>query len=228
MMISRLVQSLTAGCSLFALSATFLAATAKGQAYGSQLQPRILFNFTDPATDLDGWVESSDTVRDVGMSKASFVIQQTRQYRRAIFFALLNPQANGACFAGFRTESIQFDPSHYQAVQLRLRNARGDLTRYKVNLNHGAPGQDGQRSYEIFFDISDLHGCTPATERCEMDVTLPLADFRPLYRGAFDPNAPPLNSAAVRRFGIQAAGGVYEEEKQSGAGAIEIDWIKLI
>ena len=40
------------------------------------------------------------------------------RYRRAVFFALLNPQPNGACFAGFRTESVEFDPSKYQAVQV--------------------------------------------------------------------------------------------------------------
>ena len=45
----------------------------------------ILFDFTDPATNLDSWVESSDTVREVGMSKASFVVQQTRQW--VSFFA---------------------------------------------------------------------------------------------------------------------------------------------
>jgi len=190
--------------------------------------PRVLFDFTDPSGGgLEDWVESSDTVREVGMSKASFVIQQTRRYRRAVFFALLNPQVNGACFAGFRTDSVQFDTRNYQAVQLRLRNARGDLRRYKVNLNHGAPG-DSQRNYEIFFDINDLEGCQPSSEQCQVDVTLPFAEFKPLYRGALDPDAPPLGSAAVRRFGIQAAGGVYEEEKQSGAGAIEIDWIKLV
>ena len=100
----------------------------------------VLFDFTDPSTSLESWTESSDTVREVGMSKASFVIQQTQRYvnlknslttcqmsskyfflfryRRAIFFALLNPQPNGACFAGFRTHSVEFDPSKYQAVQV--------------------------------------------------------------------------------------------------------------
>ena len=48
------------------------------------------------------------------------------------------------------------------------------------------------------------------------------------FRGKLDPNAPALSSAPVKKFGIQAAGGVYETEKQSGVGALEIDWIKLL
>lgn len=186
----------------------------------------ILFNFTDPSTGLERWVESSDTVREVGMSKASFVIQQTQRYRRAIFFALLNPQPNGACFAGFRTESVEFDPSKYQAVQIRIQNTRGELTRYKVTMNHGG---DSQRNYEIFFNPRETQGCGSDSDgRCEIDVTLPLADFQAMYRGKLDPNAPALSSAPVKKFGIQAAGGVYETEKQSGVGALEIDWIKLL
>ena len=41
------------------------------------------------------------------------------------------------------------------------------------------------------------------------------------FRGKLDDNAPPLNSAPVRKFGLQVAGGVYEEDKQSGAGATQ-------
>ena len=46
------------------------------------------------------------------------------------------------------------------------------------------------------------------------------------FRGKLDPNAPALSSAPVKKFGLQAAGGVYEAEKQSGVGVLEIDWIK--
>ena len=53
-------------------------------------------------------------------------------------------------------------------------------------------------------------------------------DFKAYYRGKLDPTAPPLDSSNVVSFGIQAAGGVYEKDKQSGVGSIEIDWIKLV
>ena len=49
---------------------------------------KTLFDFTT-APDLDGWFESSDTAREVGMSKASLVLQKT-QVRNPIYFLILN------------------------------------------------------------------------------------------------------------------------------------------
>ena len=49
--------------------------------------------------------EYSDTVRGAGMSKATLTLQSLTKdiigvEQRAVFFALLNPQPNGAGFAG--------------------------------------------------------------------------------------------------------------------------------
>jgi len=207
------------------LSLASIAKSCQAQGSGHSIKSDILFDFTDPATNLDSWVESSDTVREVGMSKASFVVQQTRQYRRAVFFALLNPQPNGACFAGFRNDQVDFDPSQYKSIQLRIANTRGDLKRYKLLLSHGEDVSN-QRDYEIFYEPRD--SSCGSEGQCAVDVDLPLEDFKAYYRGKLDDNAPPLNSAPVRKFGLQVAGGVYEEDKQSGAGAMEIVWIKLV
>ena len=186
----------------------------------------MLFDFRT-LENLDEWEESSDTVRDVGMSKSSFVLQKTQKYQRAIFFALLNPQENGACFAGYRT-GIDIDTSHYTDLELRLRGFKGDLWRYKILLTNQR--QTYQRSYEAFFNVNDTCHCQQmqGSCNCEVDVTLPLDSFEAYYRGRPDPDAPPLNSSNVVSIGIQAAGGVYEEQKQSGVGAIEIDYITLI
>merc|ERR1719397_2106374 len=83
------------------------------------------------------------------MSKASFVLQKTQRYQRAIFFAMLNPQPDGACFAGYRSDT-DFHSSNYKAVQLRLRGAQGDLSRYKIVLNNQI---SNQRSYESYFYV---------------------------------------------------------------------------
>jgi len=183
----------------------------------------MLFDFTT-IESLDGWEESSDTVREVGMSKASFVLQKTQKYQRAVFFALLNPQENGACFAGFRSET-NFDSSNYTDLVLRLRGYKGDLWRYKILLTNQR--ETNQKSYEAYFNVNEVFQQTEAAGQREVDVTLPLDSFQAYYRGQLDPDAPPLNSSNVVSLGIQAAGGVYEEEKQSGVGAIEIDWITL-
>ena len=185
----------------------------------------MLFDFRT-ISNLDNWKESSDTVREVGMSKASLVLQKTQQYQRAIFFALLNPQPNGACFAGFRSQ-CDFLSSNYEAIQLRLRGAQGDLWRYKVLLTNQKDTYQG--SYDAYFNVSDACQCknTKGTCHCEVDISLPMDDFKAYYRGKLDPDAPPLNSSNVVSFGIQAAGGVYEQDKQAGVGSLEIDWIKL-
>lgn len=39
------------------------------------------------------------------MSKASFSLQRSRLFQRAVVFALLNPQPNGAAFAGVKVSS---------------------------------------------------------------------------------------------------------------------------
>ena len=40
-------------------------------------------------------------------------------------------------------------------------------------------------------------------------------------------DAPPLDLAKVGIFGLQTFGGVYDEFKQAGVGALEIDFIAL-
>ena len=40
-------------------------------------------------------------------------------------------------------------------------------------------------------------------------------------------DAPPLDLAKIGIFGLQTFGGVYDEFKQSGVGALEIDFIAL-
>ena len=111
---------------------------------------------------------------------------------------------------------------------MRLRGAQGDIRRYKLLLTNQK--QTYQRSYESTFNVIDPCMCKQMSGscKCEVDITLPLAKFKAYYRGKEDPNAPPLDSSNVLSIGIQAAGGVYEEQKQSGVGAIEIDWIKLL
>lgn len=139
----------------------------------------------------------------------------------------MNPQPNGACFAGFETE-VDLYTSRYTAVQIKLKGAQGDLFRYKLLLTH--KNQTAQRSYESFFNITELCDCLQdeGACHCDHDVILPLNDFKAYYRGKLDPTAPPLSSMNVGSVSIQAAGGVYEEEKQRGVGAIEIESIKLL
>merc|ERR1711892_1345945 len=74
--------------------------------------PQMIIDFTSSEafgeTEASLWYESSDTVRTPGMSKAVFGLQKSKLFQRANFFALLNPQDNGACFAGIK-RNITFE-----------------------------------------------------------------------------------------------------------------------
>lgn len=111
---------------------------------------RYLFDFTK--TDgVDVWVEQSDTVRDVGMSKAVLVIHRNTAFRRAIFFALLNPQPNGAGFAGFR--AIQrYNLTGHTMLQIQCRG-QGQYNGFKIVLRHKDLNDEPNYSFEQIFQV---------------------------------------------------------------------------
>lgn len=109
-----------------------------------------MFDFTKN-DDVSNWQEQSDTVRSVGMSKAVFVIHQNSQFRRAIFFALLNPQLNGAGFAGIRSLGLH-DLRGYTKLQLYCRS-QGQFNGFKVVLRHKGLNDEPNYSFEQYFQV---------------------------------------------------------------------------
>ncbi|XP_063241643.1 uncharacterized protein LOC134541872 [Bacillus rossius redtenbacheri] len=185
---------------------------------GAASDERMLFDFASAAS-VDGWTEQSDTARSVGMSKAVLLLQRTQVFQRAVLFALLNPQPNGAGFAGVRT-ATSLDLRDYQRVQLRLRG-QGASTGYKVVLRHKGLNDEPHPTYEQFFQVQrDTYET----------ISLPLDDFKPYYRGRplNSSEAEPLDKSNITSFGLQVYGGVYLPVKQSGPSTLEIDWIKAV
>ena len=177
-------------------------------------QNRVLFDFTHPNVSTIDWLESSDTVRVPGKSKALITMQKAQLFQRAVFFALLNPQPNGAGFAGVNTDT-NLDLSQCSAIDMKIR-AQGQYSGFKVVLMHHGEGGSNVTTYEQFFQ---------APSEFQV-VSLPLSDFKPYYRGALVNNTIPLDTSDITRFGIQFYGGVYSNVKQSGPATLEIDWIK--
>lgn len=110
----------------------------------------VLFDFTTMA-NLHGWSEMSDVVREVGMSKAVLVLQKTQRFQRGVLFSMLNPQPNGAGFAGFRTDT-EFDLTNYNSLQLFCRG-QGENYGYKVVLRHKNENTEPFPSYEQMFQV---------------------------------------------------------------------------
>jgi len=178
----------------------------------------VLFNFTDPAVDMSGWTEVSDTVREPGKSKALLVLQKTQVFQRAVFFALLNPQPNGAAFAGVRHPiALQLFPASSITIKCR---AQGSNSHFKIALKHHGqqPGPVRTPSYEYYFEA-------PGGDELQY-LNFPLLEFKPYINGVLCIDCDPLDTGDITSFGIQVYGGVNEEVKQSGPEALEIDWIK--
>lgn len=101
---------------------------------------------------MDNWKEISDTVRTVGKSKAVLTLQTTQVFQRAIFFTLLNPQPNGAGFAGVRTMT-KLNLSGFKNIEITCRG-QGNNSHYKVILRHRGLHSNEDITYEQFFVVS--------------------------------------------------------------------------
>ena len=89
------------------------------------------------------------------MSKADFVLQTTQIFQRAVFFGLLNPQPNGACFAGSRVTLDHVDLSAFKAILLKVRG-QGEAKQFKIILRHKGQNKDPLPAYENMFEVSYL------------------------------------------------------------------------
>lgn len=115
-------------------------------------EEQYLFDFTK-FDNVENWQEQSDTVRDVGMSKAVFVLHKNTAYRRAIFFALLNPQLNGAGFAGIRAIKT-YNLTGHTKLQIQCRG-QGQYNGFKVVLRHKGLNDEPNYSFEQYFQVID-------------------------------------------------------------------------
>jgi len=192
------------------------------------INKNLTFLFSDAELfsekDLGLWFESSDTVRGAGMSKATLTLQSLTKdiigvEQRAVFFALLNPQPNGAGFAGmkrwineteFQDSTLTGDPG----VILRAR-AQG-LNNWKVILYHKMQNVDPYVTYEGFFEM-------PSNRTVFSDVEINIDSFLPYFRGRQVSDADKLDVTKIAGIGVQAYGGVYVEHKQAGPGTLEME-----
>lgn len=101
---------------------------------------------------MDNWREISDTVRTVGKSKAALVLQTTQVFQHAVLFTLLNPQPNGAGFAGVRTMTNS-DLSSFKDIEVTCRG-QGSNSHYKVVLRHKGLHSNEDVEYEQFFAVN--------------------------------------------------------------------------
>ncbi|XP_008202166.1 uncharacterized protein LOC103315391 isoform X2 [Nasonia vitripennis] len=188
-----------------------------GSAMMKSSNGKLVLDFTK-LDNLNGWMESSDTVRRVGMSKATLTLQKTQVFQRAVFFTLLNAQPNGAGFAGMRIP-VSWDLREYDELRIRCRG-QGQNSHYKIVLRHKGQSSSDEVEYEQFFEA-------PLSNSSFSEVVLPLGNFKPYFRGREVKDAEPLDRARISMFGLQIYGGVYLPIKQSGVSALEIETVEV-
>lgn len=154
------------------------------------MRAQAIFDFRDPAA-IRGWYSIDDVVMG-GCSRS----QVSGNPAEGMIFAGSLSLENGGGFASIRSAVGRFDLSGVHGVQLIV---RGDGLRYKLSLRCDG-GFDGI-AYQAGF----------ATRRDEVQtISLPWTDFTPTYHGRVLPDAPPLNPARIRSFGLLCA------ERQAG------------
>ena len=79
------------------------------------------------------------------------VLQKTRQFQQGIFFVLLNPQPNGACFAGMNFDG-NFNLDIYSGFEFKFKAQASDIKSWKIVLKT-SDSIDRFTSYQQDFEV---------------------------------------------------------------------------
>ena len=146
---------------------------------------RVLFRF-DHEGSVAGWVAIDDAV--MGGVSASRLAWADAGH--ALFTGVVS-LAQGGGFASVRSPPADLA---LPGATCYLLEARGDGRRYKLNL----------RTDDSFDGINYQAAFAPPADGWSL-LRLPIADFRPRFRGRTVDSAPPLDPARVRQVGLMIA-----------------------
>ena len=115
----------------------------------------FLYDFTLENAIFD-WSERSDTLRELGKSKATLALQQTQKFQRAVIFGLLNPQPDLSGFAGVRFDDGPYDLANYTGFELKFRAQSYKVIQWEMILvgNKYVESYDYLKYYYQKFDVS--------------------------------------------------------------------------
>jgi hypothetical protein len=168
---------------------------------GDSEAPWTLFDFADPAS-VDAWTPIDDRVMG-GLSRSRL---RHDPAGHAVFEGHVSLEQNGG-FASVRSSPAARGKAGTQCAILEV---RGDARRFKLNL----------LTEDTFDGLNYQATFTPDPDRWQR-LRIPLAEFRPSFRGREVPRAPPLDLARLRQVGLVIA------ERQAGPFALAIRRISL-
>lgn len=161
---------------------------------------KTIIDFSDP-DEYEYW----EVINDVVMGGISSSGISVADHRAAVFEGEVSLDNYGG-FASMRTHPREFDLAGYRGFIIR---ARGDGKDYRLRLKVDEAYES--IAYQAHF----------STEAGRWILTrIPFELFTPVYRGQVIDNAPPLDSALIRRIGFMIA------DRQEGPFRLEIEWVK--
>lgn len=164
-------------------------------------QPKVLFDFSEPGAT-KAWTPIDDRVMG-GISRSTM---RGDPGGHAVFEGTVSLERKGG-FASVRSSPADRGLPGAQAVVLDL---QGDRKQFKLSLLT----DDG------FDSLNYQAAFTPEPDRWQT-LRIPLASFRPTYRGREVAGAPALDPACIRQVGLMIA------ERQAGSFALAIRRISL-
>lgn len=168
---------------------------------GDSEAPWTLFDFVDPV-EAEAWAPIDDRVMG-GISRSRLRHDPTGH---AVFEGNVSLERNGG-FASVRSAPAARGRVGAQSCILEV---RGDAKRFKVHF----------LTDDAFDGLNYQATFTPDPDRWQ-SLRIPLAEFRPRFRGREVPGALPLDPARLRQVGLVIA------ERQAGAFALAIRRMSL-
>ncbi|MBR8834975.1 MAG: CIA30 family protein [Stigonema ocellatum SAG 48.90 = DSM 106950] len=185
---------------------------AAADQYLPQVDKKLLFDFTNPSTELkNNWGAVDDVVMG-GVSESNIQLVEN-----TALFAGNVSTANSGGFASVRTKNFTppLNLSGYQGVELRV---RGDGQRYKFLLRTEA--QWDSLAYSYSFDT---------IANTWIDVHIPFADLIPVFR-AKTVNHPPIEASNILAFQLMLSKFEYDgglnPKFSPGSFALQVESIK--
>lgn len=168
---------------------------------GDSEAPWTLFDFADPAS-VDAWTPIDDRVMG-GVSKS---LLRHDPAGHAVFEGNVSLERNGG-FASVRSASANRGRAEAQFCILEV---RGDARRFKLTL----------LTEDAFDGLNYQATFTPDPDHWQ-SLRIPLAEFRPSFRGREVFGEPPLDPARIRQAGLMIT------DRQAGPFVLAIRRISL-
>lgn len=161
----------------------------------------ILYDFSSPGKS-GQWQIVNDGVMG-GRSRSQMILNPEGT---ATFKGYVSLENNGG-FASVRSFIEPSIPKDFNGITLRV---KGDGKIYSIRFRTNRQFDDYAYQSKIKTD-----------ENSWQEISIPLEDFNPVFRGRTLENKPPLISENISQMGILIA------DKQSGSFELTMDWIKF-